>query len=113
QTQTPAMIPMTTAAHGSTKAHGAVIATRPASKPLTEKPGSGFFSGLMTHMYIIAAQPPAAPASRVLTAANTARSRPAPLKESDEPGLKPNQPKNRMIVPSTPMAMLCPGVGLA
>src|SRR5262245_52766194 len=30
-----------------------------------------------------------------------------------EPGLKPNQPKNRMIVPSTPSGMLCPGIVLA
>ena len=35
------MMPMTAAAHGSTKAHGAVMATRPASMPLTIIPGSG------------------------------------------------------------------------
>ena len=33
--------PMTAAAHGSTKAHGAVMATRPASMPLAIMPGSG------------------------------------------------------------------------
>ncbi len=36
------MMPMTAAAHGSTKAHGAVMATRPPSMPLTIIPGSGF-----------------------------------------------------------------------
>ena len=35
------MAPITTAAHGDTNAHGAVIATRPASMPLTIMPGSG------------------------------------------------------------------------
>ena len=32
---------MTAAAHGSTKAHGAVMATRPPSMPLAIMPGSG------------------------------------------------------------------------
>src|SRR5439155_11699517 len=32
---------------------------------------------------------------------------------SAEPGLKPNQPKNRMIVPSTPIGMLWPGIVFA
>jgi len=36
------MMPMTMAAHGCTNAHGAVIATRPASMPLHIMPGSGF-----------------------------------------------------------------------
>ena len=40
-TSTPAMMPMTAAAQGSTKAHGAVMATRPASMPLAIMPGSG------------------------------------------------------------------------
>ena len=35
------MMPMTAAAHGSTKAQGAVMATRPASMPLAIMPGSG------------------------------------------------------------------------
>ena len=40
-TMMAAMAPMTAAAHGDTKAHGAVMATRPASMPLTIMPGSG------------------------------------------------------------------------
>ena len=38
---TAAIEPITAAAHGCTKAHGAVIATRPASMPFTIMPGSG------------------------------------------------------------------------
>ena len=40
-TRIAATKPMTAAAHGATNAHGAVIATRPASMPLTIIPGSG------------------------------------------------------------------------
>ena len=40
-TITAAIEPITAAAHGCTNAHGAVIATRPASMPLTIMPGSG------------------------------------------------------------------------
>jgi len=40
----------------------------------------------------------------VLMAAMTARLRNAPTKPRDDPGLKPNQPKNRMIVPRMPSA---------
>ena len=36
-----ARLPMTAAAQGCTNAQGAVIATRPASMPLTIMPGSG------------------------------------------------------------------------
>ena len=61
----------------------------------------------------IAVPPPAAPAINVLTAASTARLRNAPVKPSADPALKPNQPKNRMIVPSTPIGKLWPGIALA
>ena len=40
-TRTAATAPMTAAAHGATNAHGAVMATSPASMPLTIMPGSG------------------------------------------------------------------------
>src|SRR5258706_15853355 len=61
----------------------------------------------------MAEQALAPPANKVLTAAITARLRKAPVKPSDEPGLKPNQPKNRMIVPKIPIVILCPGMVLA
>src|SRR5215207_6842355 len=35
------------------------------------------------------------------------------ITHNDEPGLKPNQPKNRMIVPSTPIGILWPGMVFA
>ena len=41
-TITAAMMPITAAAQKSTNAHGAVIATRPASMPFAIMPGSGF-----------------------------------------------------------------------
>src|SRR5258707_15217392 len=41
QTSTPAMTPITHAAHGATNAHGAVMATRPASMPLHDMEMSG------------------------------------------------------------------------
>ena len=40
-TMIAARMPMTAAAHGCTNAHGAVIATRPASMPFAIIPGSG------------------------------------------------------------------------
>ena len=42
QTRNPATIPITHAAQGATKAHGAVIATHPASMPLQAIEMSGF-----------------------------------------------------------------------
>ena len=41
-TSTAAIDPITAAAHGCTNAHGAVMATRPASMPFAIMPGSGF-----------------------------------------------------------------------
>src|SRR5581483_6851672 len=104
---------MTTAAQVSTNAQGAVIATSPARIPFTDMAGSGFLDGPASHIYAMALTPPDAPAIKVLTAASTARSRPAPVNASAEPGLNPNQPKNKIIVPSTPSGMLCPGIGFA
>jgi hypothetical protein len=57
-------------------------------------------------MYVMAEHPPAAPARSVFTEAITARLRKPPKNPREEPGLNPNQPKNRMIVPSTPSEML-------
>ncbi len=100
---------MTTAPTLLTNAQGEVMATSPARIPFTERPGSGFFVGPNHHMYNMAATPPAPPARSVLTAALDARLRPPPTKARDEPGLNPNHPKNRMIVPRTPSGMLWPG----
>ena len=48
-TRTPAMMPMTIAIAGDTNAHGAVMATRPASMPLAIMPGSGLPVRLVIH----------------------------------------------------------------
>src|SRR5512139_2279572 len=113
QTITPPTTPMITADVTSTKAHGAVMATSPARMPLTDMAPSGFLLGPNSHMNSIAVPPPAAPAIKVLTAANTARLRNAPVNPNAEPALKPNQPKNKMMVPSTPIGMLWPGIAFA
>src|ERR1700761_9369946 len=84
----PAIAPKATAAQASTKAQGAVMATRPASMPLQERDGSGF--PMRIQAMIMAATAPAAEASIVFVAIT-------PIcgsdEESVEPGLNPNQPK--------------------
>ena len=62
---TPATAPMSTAAHGATNAHGAVIATRPESMPLHIIDGSGLPKRI--HRYTADATAPAPPASMVFT----------------------------------------------
>ena len=107
-TMTAARMPMTAAAQGCTKAQGAVIATRPASMPLTIIPGSG----LPTRFIIqnIAAVAPKA-AARAVFRATTAKRTSVTAKV--EAALKPNQPNSRMNVPSMAIGMWWPGIGLA
>src|SRR5213593_4467329 len=57
-TSTPATPPISTAEGAVTKAHGAVMATRPASVPFASIEGSGL--PYLIHMYTIAVMPPAA-----------------------------------------------------
>ena len=54
------MMPITIAAHGCTNAHGAVMATRPASMPFTIIPGSGFLAPVYMSQNIAATAPNAA-----------------------------------------------------
>src|SRR2546430_1274928 len=68
-TSTPATPPISTAEGAVTKAHGAVMATRPASVPFASIEGSGL--PYLIHMYTIAVMPPAAPASIGVIATNT------------------------------------------
>ena len=84
------------AAHGCTKAHGAVIATRPASMPLTIIPGSGFLLPVYIVKNIAVAAPNAA-AMAVFVATTAKRTSVAAKVEA---ALKPNQPNSRMNVPS-------------
>ncbi len=101
------MPPMMTADTLFTNAHGAVIATRPASMPLASMLGSGLPNLVQT--YSIAVKAPAAPASMVFTAMTAMRRSPP---ASVEPALKPNQPNARMKVPATAIGMLWPGIAL-
>ena len=70
--------------------------------PLPVMPTSGL--PLLSQMVHMAATPPAAAASSVMTAMSmTGRSA-----ASSEPGLKPNQPTNRITVPRATSGMLWP-----
>ena len=98
------MMPMRTAALGPTNAHGAVMATRPASMPLQAIEMSGL-PNIQYHTNIAVADPATA-ARFVLMATTPIRRSVAP---SVEPGLKPIQPNSRMKVPVTTNTMLCAG----
>src|SRR5664279_3320278 len=104
QTTNPARIPMITAEVGPTKAHGAVMATSPASMPLHAMVMSGLPN--MRYQINMAAALPATAARLVLTATTAIRKSVAP---SVEPGLKPIQPNSRMNVPVTTKTRLCAG----
>src|ERR1700727_1406499 len=107
QTRAPASTPMMVAEVGDTKAHGAVIATIPASIPLHAIVISGLPN--MKYHSSIAAAEPATAARFVLMATTEMRKSVAP---SVEPGLKPIQPNSRIKVPLTTYTMLCAGNAL-
>jgi len=88
-------MPMTVAEVGDTKAHGAVMATSPASIPLQAM----VMSGLPNTKYhnSMAAAEPATAARFVFTATTEMRRSVAPRVE---PGLKPIHPNNKMNVQS-------------
>src|SRR4051794_37851082 len=99
---------MRAAAHGWTKAHGAVMATSPASMPLHIMAGSGLPPlRISQNMQATAPKAPAmavfaaTTAKRVLVAANV------------EAALNPNHPNSRMNVPSMAIGMWWPGRTLA
>src|SRR5262245_31427194 len=95
---------MTTAEFGPTKAHGAVIATRPASMPLQAIEMSGLPN--IAYQVTSADAAPATAARLVFTAITEMRRSVAP---SVDPGLKPIQPNSRMNVPVTTNTTLCAG----
>ena len=100
-----AIAPMIPAPIGLTNAHGAVIATSPASMPLHSIVGSGLRP--LKFNVRCAAIAAVMLASIVLTTTKLMR-RSVPA--SVEPGLNPNQPKARMNVPRTTIGMSCPGI---
>src|SRR5215471_17125941 len=95
-TSAPAIIPMTTEAHGATNAQGAVIATSPASMPLHDIEMSGLPHFQLVHA--IATTAPAEAASSVFTATTAMRRSVAP---KVDPGLKPIHPNVSTRVPIT------------
>src|SRR3990172_1415173 len=105
-TSTPAMAPMSAAAQAETNAHGAVMATRPASMRLASELGSALPHFTLT--YAKAAKAPVALAIMVLVATTASR---VSMPERVEPALKPNQPNARMNVPSMTCGMLCGAMG--
>src|SRR6266487_3521131 len=85
QTNTPATPPISTADGAVTNAHGAVIATRPASAPLAIIEGSGF--PYLPNLYSLAVVLPVAPAGLVVVAMGSTRGGAA---VRVGPALKPN-----------------------
>src|SRR3990172_13005342 len=105
-TSTPATSPMTSELGTLTKAHGAVIATRPARAPLRIIVRSGLpnrsqavidaaIAAVAAAVLVATAIRPIAPASAAIVL----------------PGLKPNQPNHSTKTPSVANAMLWPGSG--
>ena len=97
-------MPIMTADGALTNAHGAVIATSPASMPLQAIVMSGFPN--IMYQTSSADADPATAARFVLTATTEIRRSVAP---SVEPGLNPIQPNSRMNVPVTTNARLWAG----
>ena len=95
-------MPRIIATHGSTKAQGAVIATRPAKHPLRIIEKSGFLSS--SQAVISALIEPVAAATLVFTS-TWAMAEPSPT-AIVEPGLNPNQPSQRMSTPRAAEVML-------
>src|SRR5450759_661538 len=102
------MMPITTAAHGATNAHGAVMATSPASIPLQVIEISGLPH--LAFVHAMATTAPADAASSVFTATTAMRKSVAP---NVDPGLNPIHPKVRTNVPMTAYPRLWPGNAFA
>ena len=92
---------------GLTAAQPAVIATKPASAPLSDIPASGLPRSI--HAVTIAAIAPAAAARFVVTAIPEISAASAPIWL---PGLNPNQPSHKIKTPSAARGRLCPAIGL-
>ena len=99
-TSTPAIAPITAAIAGVTKAHGAVIATSPASMPLAIIPGSGLPVRRVIQSMAMIAPNAAAIAVLVATVANCTS-----VAANVDAALKPNQPNSRMNVPRIAIGM--------
>src|SRR6056297_3695549 len=110
-TSTPPIAPTIVASTGLGASGSAVIATRPASAPFSAMVRSDFPN--ISRAVISAATTPPAAAILVLTNTSaTALASPISDSLSSEPPLKPNQPSQRMKVPSVASGMLAPGIAL-
>ncbi len=105
-TRMPAIRPMTMELVGLTLAQPAVMPTRPARAPFRLMPISGFLK--ITQEVSMPATQPAQAARLVLTKIMAISVLPAVV----EPGLKPNQPSQRMNTPTAAMGRLWPGMAL-
>jgi len=98
------MSPIITAAHGSTEAHPAVMATSPARIPLVKAWKSNLISLFSPVMYFRVANvrsPEAAGERIVLMMALSASPLAPPAMAPDDPALKNNHPSQRIRVPRT------------
>ena len=103
----PPVTPIQIAAAGLTTAQGAVIETRPASAPFMVKNRSGFPNRIQEMKVVVTA---AAAAARFVLMAMSEMASPSPTARL-EPGLKPNQPNQRMNTPSEASGTEWPGMG--
>ena len=99
-TMMAARLPMIADVAGVTKAHGAVIATSPASMPLAIIPGSGLPVRMCVKSIATMAPNAAAIAVLVATVANCTSD-----EANVDAALNPNQPNSRMNVPSNAIGM--------
>jgi len=98
------MRPIITAAHGSTEAHPAVMATRPARIPFVKAWKSNlisFFSPVICFLVAKVRRPEAAGARMVLMIARSASLLAPPAMAAEDPALKNNHPSQRIRVPKT------------
>ncbi len=95
------MVPMTSEEPTLTKAHGAVMATRPARQPLMVMPRSGLPSH--SHDSMVALMVAAAAAVLVVTATWAMATGSAAMVD---PGLNPNQPNQSTRAPMVAMDRL-------
>jgi hypothetical protein len=101
----PATKPMIGAAQNSTKPDGAVMATSAAIAPLPIMPTSRL---LVSTLAAIAAPTTPAAAARFVTTTTSAKR--LPSVPSVEPGLKPNQPSQRISTPMPNSGIEWPGI---
>src|SRR3954447_14846151 len=95
----PEPTPITIAAQGATNPDAAVIATSPPSAPFSIIEMSGLPS--LAHATSTPATAPLAAAMCVVAATYAKNPTPPRFTDRVEPGLKPNQPNQRISVPST------------